>query len=187
MSKWRDIPALYKWDDGGLAVIQKEKSIQSPPPSKTTVVAVSPSTADLDSQIDAAAKRTEQVLNTVLEMLSPSTIPGAEQGVTQSSALIAPVVTEEDGEDLWEAPAQSMSLSGSPIYPDRRPINNPNHLLLFIGRGAEIVRMYTASGWSSKLRRDDGKENPVPDNIVDSLVKAGQLVEKKPGVFRGAF
>jgi len=192
MSQWKNIPAAFKWTEAGL--VPSVRTAQQLPPQKPLAPKVpqaSIAVDDFGSRLEVAALRTEAALESILGMVND----------TAAAVLEPPMVVEEKPEakpeasleqvqqppkqPLWDESVQTLPISSSPIYPAERPVANPNHLMMFIGNGAEVVRSYTSSGWVSRLRRLDGKENPVPNQIIDGLVMAGQLKETKPGVFRG--
>jgi len=183
VAKWRDVPAEFDWTESGLKPVRAKRK---KPPAKVSVVgavvqqgASSPSTTAVTltpSAVQAASQETAQALDSILGLIKPA-----------SSIVEVPLSPVESGvkEDLWEAPVQLLEPAESAIYPEGRPITNPNHLMLFVWNGAEVWRIYTTTGWSSKLHRIDGKENPITNVIVEALIKAGHLVACREGIYRG--
>lgn len=183
MAKWRDVPAEFDWTESGLKPVKAKKR---KPPAKVSVAGAavqqasatpSAATATLTpAAVQAAAQETAQALDSILGLIKPA-----------SAVVEVPLSPVESGvkEDLWESPVQTLEPSESAIYPEGRPITNPNHLMLFVWNGAEVWRVYTTAGWSSRLHRIDGKENPITDVIVEALIKAGHLVACREGVYRG--
>ena len=207
MGQWRNIPTAYKWD-GDSVTFPKEVAppvvkppavstgipvtsasalvIQNPVPTVTANVCSvlpkpEPTTTvpvnipGLSTEEQAAAAKMEAALDNVLALL------GQKQEVIQDSSNLA---TGSAGPPLWDNQIQELMPAGSPIYPDGRPVTNPNHLMLFLWNGAEIVRSYTTTGWKSKVRRQDGKLNPVPESLVEAITKAGYLSECGNGVYK---
>ena len=188
MAVWRDIPTKFSWDGESMVPTAVPKKSVPVRPSKVSVpVVVEDGFDGFSEEEKIAALRTEEALEAVL-----SFVPESPGDVVSDSP--SPVGLEEDPQktsgsrtDLWEEPVQDLSVGNSAIYPDGRMISNPNHLMLFIGRGAEIFRKYRQDGWVSSLHRSDGKSNPVSESLVDTLIKSGVLKESRPGVFRGGY
>lgn len=179
MAQWRHIPTKHKWLDDGMTPVDSGVAPRPQPSVSSAPVPIKPAEVvdALTDEEKLAAIKTEAALDTVL-----SFVP--EKGeATAPEPKLEPVVTPTL--PLWEAPTQELSPSGSAIYPDGRPVTNPNHLMLFLWKGAELVRAYTPDGWVSKLRRPDGRENPLSESMVDVLIRSGSLKEVRPGVFKG--
>lgn len=201
MEKWQDIPTQYSWDGDSLTSKSPLKPPTKPAPPKTkpagqlphipasalvineqrrtdvstVVVADTKPSASLSNDEKQAVSKMEAALEKILGIL------GEKQQIVQDSSNLA---TGSAGAPLWDSHIQELSPSSSPIYPDGRPVTNPNHLMLFLWNGAELVRSYAPSGWVSKLRRADGKMNPVPETLVEAVLKTGYLRECGSGVFK---
>lgn len=208
VARWRNIPTQFNWDGESITPAQTRRRPASVKPSKVPVAVLPPETPETSSETPSgalnlgrweglseeeklAALKTEAALEAVLSLVPEASEPAETQEVAEESEPAKIAESEEpekvsgDRTDLWESPVQDLSVGNSAIYPDGRPLANPNHLMLFVGRGAEVVREYRQDGWVSYLLRSDGRRNPLPESLVETLIKSGVLKEGKPGVFRG--
>ena len=204
MARWRDIPTKFSWDGESVVPASVKRRAPVVRPSKVPVAVIAQESPEMASESlplnkleglsdeeKIAALRTEAALNAVLSLIPENSgtetvveeVPGTKPAETAVSE--EPEKCPGDRTDLWENPVQDLPTGNSAIYPDGRPISNPNHLMLFIGRGAEIVRQYRQDGWVSHMCRVDGRKNPVPESLVETLIQSGLLKEGRPGVFRG--
>jgi hypothetical protein len=131
-------------------------------------------TSSLTTEEQAASAKMEEALDKILAIL------GQKQEVIESSSNLAAGV---EGPPLWENQIQDLKSSGAPIYPEGRPVNNPNHLMLFLWNGAKVMRSYTSSGWVYRVRRIDGKQNPVPEKLAEAFISSGNLTQDGSGNF----
>jgi hypothetical protein len=205
MSEWRDIPTVYKWDGDSITLPEAPKKTppaKPVPPKKTnagipvipasslvlneekpavtasacsTPEVTTPSSIGLLPDEQQAAAKMEAALDKILGIL------GEKQEEIQDQSNLA---TGNVGAPIWDNQIQELLPNGSPIYPAGRPVTNPNHLMLFLWNGAEVVRAYTSTGWSSKLRRLDGKLNPIPESLIEAVISSGYLTECGSGVFK---
>jgi len=204
MAKWRDIPTTFNWDGESVVPASVKRRPSMVRPSKVPVAVLPQESPEMPSgalsldKLDGlsdeekiAALKTEAALEAVLALVPEAADPVKVPEVAPETKPAETADSEEpekcpgDRTDLWENPVQDLPLGNSAIYPDGRSISNPNHLMLFIGRGAEVLRDYRQDGWVSCLRRSDGRKNPLPESLVETLIKSGILREGKPGVFRG--
>jgi hypothetical protein len=206
MGEWRDIPTVYKWDGDSITFPEPPKKpvpVRPVPPKKAnagipiipasalflnesklavTAIACSkpvettPSPASqLQPEEQQAAAKMEEALDRILGIL------GEKQEVIQDQSNL---VTGNVGAPIWDNQIQELLPNGSPIYPAGRPVTNPNHLMLFLWNGAEVVRAYTSAGWNSRLRRLDGKLNPIPESLIEAVIRSGYVTECGNGVFK---
>jgi hypothetical protein len=209
VAKWRNIPAQFNWDGESLTPASTRARPQRVRPSKVAPAVLAPeqpqasetpsenlNLSRLDGLSDeekVAALKTEAALNAVLALIpEPVTEEPVAEPKPKPKPEPKPAETAESEEcpvtgqnELWESPVQDLPMGNSAIYPDGRPIANPNHLMLFLQRGAEVLRTYAQTGWVSYLQRGDGKKNPLQESLVETMVKSGVLREVKTGVFRG--
>jgi hypothetical protein len=154
-------------------------------PAVTTVSADSPKpeavpvkpVPGLSAEEQVAAAKMEAALEKILGILGEK----KEEVVGESN-----LSQGKPGDPLWDSHIQDLSPSKSAIYPAGRPVNNPNHLMLFLWNGAEVVRAYTQNGWKSRMRRQDGKENPVPERLIEAFIQAGNLKDFGNGIYKTA-
>lgn len=212
MARWRNIPTKFSWDGENVVPASVKRRPTPVRPSKVPVAVLEPESPETSSEslplgkLDGlsdeekvAALRTEAALDAILALVPdvetvapqpespPSSQPESqpEAKPAETAAVEEPEKMSGDRTDLWESPVQDLPTGNAAIYPDGRPISNPNHLMLFVGRGAEIVRQYRQDGWISHMCRADGRKNPVPEPLVETLINSGILKEGRPGVFRG--
>lgn len=201
MALWRNIPAQFKWDGESMTPASTRTCPVRVKPSKVTPVLLAPESPEtppnalpldkldgLSEEEKIAALKTEAALDAVLALVpnhvitAPEPESQPEQEPAENAAQECPVPGQNS---LWESPVQDLPTGNSAIYPNGRPISNPNHLMLFVRRGAEVIRSYMQTGWISQLRRPDGRLNPLPEALVETLINSGVLTEGRPGVFRG--
>ena len=121
---------------------------------------------DLTDDEKAAAEKLSAALDSILDMIPDKM---EEHPLTYHGP--------EPTEPLFEPAVQTLDTSNSMVYPDGRPISNANHLMMMIYNGARVAKVYKADGWHAKLKRRDGKENPIAMTVVDVLLKSGRLKE----------
>ena len=197
MARWRNIPAQFSWDGESMTPASTKAHPQKVRPSKVSTAVLPPESpekppealplsnlAGLSDEEKIAALKTEAALDTILALVPDQEVIETKP---EPAKIADPQKCPVTGQNsLWENPVQDLPMGNSAIYPDGRPLSNPNHMMLFVGHGAEVVRDYTQTGWVSYLRRPDGRRNPVPESLVETFIKSGILKEGKPGIFRGA-
>ena len=174
MASWRNVPATFHWDGESMTPTKTAVNPSPVQPVKLSspVTATAGTVPGLTDEERLAALRTEVALDTILNML-PAPESDSEEEVSVRT------------ENLWEEPVQNLPIEGSAIYPDGREIENVNHLVLFVRRGARLSRLYKADGWHWELLREGGKKNPVSSSLVEPLVRSGVFKELPSGLYAG--